>query len=609
MLANQIVRTRPFHRVFITLFLAATASAAQTPIPATWQTHAEKTGYLETARYPAVVEYCRRLAAASPIVHYTDFGTSGEGRPLPLLVVSANQAFHPTHAHADDHLVVLLLNCIHPGECAGKDACLALARDIAITETARPLAEHVTLLIAPIFSPDGHERFSAYSRINQVGPREMGWRATGTNINLNRDFTKADAVEMQHFLRLWNTWRPDLFFDNHTTDGSDHQYELTYAASMATIIDPQIAAWLDEFLLPPVLENVADDGFNTFWYSFPRDRADLSAGISAAVAYSPRYSTGFGAIHNRPTFLLEAHSLKTYKDRVLSTYSFIHATLTRLNQNPASLRKALRDADERCRHSRGAGPDGKLVLDQRRTNDFETVQYLGIEARRRESKITGKPVLEYTGRPIEVETRLYNGVDVANAIEPPLAYLVPPQWTQLTKRLDWHGVDVRRLTEPAEIPVERFRFEDVEFPKRPYESRFQPRYKTATETRTELFPAGTLVVPMEQVRAKVVAHLLEPQAPDALVAWGLINGIFEQKEYFETYAMEPIARRMLENDPKLREEFEQRLAEDEAFAAQPRARLNFFYKRSPYRDDRLNLYPVARITDEAAFQSLTLDEE
>ncbi|MFQ5807661.1 MAG: M14 family zinc carboxypeptidase, partial [Phycisphaerae bacterium] len=516
-------------------------------LPDEWRTKAERSSYEETGRYDEIVTFCRRLAAASPYAHYTSFGRSGEGRELPLLILSKDEAFTPETHRAGGKLLVLLQNCIHPGECAGKDASLELARDILITGTHKDLLNEANLLIMPIFNPDGHERFSPYSRINQNGPKEMGWRVTAVNLNLNRDYTKADAAEMQAWLRTWVAWQPDLFFDNHTTNGSDHQYVLFYSATVGELVAEPIAEWMKASLLPSVLSGVESDGHLTFPYGRPRDQSDLSQGINVYSAYAPRFSTGYGAICNRPSVLVEVHALKTYAQRVRATYAIMRHALEELNRRPAALRAAIRAADEQAVRTRGGdGPAGQVVLQEQHTDEAEPIVYQAVAFDVCQSDITDGKVIEYSDKPMAVETELYGKTRVAKTVSPPAAYLVPPQWAEVIRRLELHGVEFFRLRQPEQLDVESYRFEEVGFASQPYESRFAPRYTTVPTHERRVFIAGTVVVPLAQRRAKVAVHLLEPEAPDSLIAWGFFNAIFEQKEYAESYVMEPIARRMLQ---------------------------------------------------------------
>ncbi len=569
-----------------------------------WRTTAERTNYRKTSSYAETVEYCRRFAAATPLAEYGTFGRSPQGREMPLLILSSDKTFTPEAARRSGKLVVLLQNCIHAGECAGKEASLALARDIAFSADGPALLEHVTVLIVPIFSVDGHERWGRYNRVNQDGPDEMGWRVTATNLNLNRDYLKSDTVEMRHWLRLWNTWRPDLFFDNHTTDGSDHQYVLLYAATTHEDTDPTVARWVTERLLPQVLPAMAADGHHTMPYFGLRDRSDPAEGVTGPGAMPPRFSTGYGALCNRPSILLEAHALKPFEARVRSTHAFLLHTLEALHRDAGSLRDAIQAADARTLKSRGADDDGRVPLRFASDEHPEPFTFKGVKTTRRMSDIVGTEIPVYGSEPIDVETTYSDRVRVEESIAPAVAYLVPPQWAFVRDRLELHGVRFWEMDVAQTLPVETYRFEEVTFAAEPYEGRHRPQYTTVTETRTARFAKGTLVVPLNQPRARIAVHLLEPGAADSLVAWGFFNAIFERKEYAEIYRFEPIAREMMRHDPDLKFAFEKRLGEDAEFAADPWQRINFFYRRSPYWDDRHNLYPVARLMEAELLEGL-----
>jgi hypothetical protein len=574
-------------------------------LPEQWRTHAERTGHVETGRYAEAVDFCRRLAAASPHARYTTFGVSGEGRELPLLILSTERAFTPEAARRSRRPLVLVQNCIHAGECEGKDACLELARDMLICGEHTGLLRGVNLLILPIFNVDGHERFSAFNRINQNGPAEMGWRTTAVNLNLNRDYIKADAVEMQAWLRLWNSWQPDLLIDDHTTDGHDDQYDLYYAVTADQGVATAIAGWVREFLLPGVLPALASDGYLALPYAFPRNPAVLTEGITAIGPMGPRLSTGYAAACNRVGILVETHASLPYRRRVRATYDFLRHTLQTINEAPSRLRDAARQADQEAVRTHGGDHDGQVPLRFEDTNEAHRFTYHGIEARQRPSEITGGDVLEYSGKSVDVQTDLFEGSRITLAVTPPAAYLIPPQWTDVIQRLALHGVRFTRLKAPCTLEVESYRFEDVKFGATPYEGRQTARYESVPVRQQRHFPAGTVVVPLAQPRAKLAVHLLEPDAPDSLVGWGLFNTIFERKEYFESHVMEPIARQMLAADPELRKEFEEHLAADESFAKDPRQRLDFFYRRSPYWDAAYGVYPVARLTDEDVLRRLS----
>src|ERR1700704_5700357 len=239
--------------LFLFFFQAKTQTKAMPqnqnpPIPIEWLTHAEKTDYRETPRYAETIDYSKRLDQASPLIRFEIFGRSGEGRELPLLIATEGGTFTPEAARRAHKPVILIQACIHAGEPDGKDAGLALLRDIAITKSLPGLLNQVVFLFIPIYTPDGHERSSPYNRINQNGPAEMGWRTTTSYQNLNRDYMKADTPETRAWLALWNEWQPDLFVDCHVTDGADYRYNITYQHEHHAGVAPGVLAWEEDVI-------------------------------------------------------------------------------------------------------------------------------------------------------------------------------------------------------------------------------------------------------------------------------------------------------------------------------------------------------------------------
>jgi hypothetical protein len=564
----------------------------QAPVAADWQTVYERSGTLDTGSYSEAVEYCRRLAAASPFAKVIPFGTSPQGRPMIALVLSSERAFTPVAARRSRKPLVIINNGIHSGEIEGKDADLLLARDILITKTRASLLDNVNILIIPIFSVDAHERFSPYNRINQNGPRAMGWRATATNLNLNRDFMKADAGEMEAMLRLLHTWKPDFFFDNHTTDGADWQYTMQLAVPQAQTLAAPLVAWSQQ-MLATTLPQVESDGFLTAPYFDDVDYNNLSLGMSVSD-FSPRYSTGYLAAMNRPSMLVETHMLKPYKQRVEATYSINRRVIETVGATAPALKAANRAADLAETRIK---PGDEVVLEAQTTATTRPFTFRGLAYRPYRSDISGALTPAWTREAVDTATALRDQFAPSVTVAAPAAYAIPPQWKEIIARLELHGLQFSRLQQPMTGKYETYRFDEVTFPREPFESRFQPRYKAVKITEERILPIGTVVVPVAQVGAKLLLQLLEPDAPDSLVHWGLFNAIFEQKEYFENYAMDPIAQNMISADPKLKAEFEERL-KDPKFAANPRARLEFFYERSPYFDRSLNKYPIVRLSRE-----------
>lgn len=565
-------------------------------VPAEWETHAEKTNYRETPRYAETVAYCERLTAETPLIRLTSFGQSGEGRDLPLLIAAEGGTFAPESAREANKPVVLIQACIHAGEPDGKDAGLALLRDIAITRTHADLLNRVVILFMPLYNADGHERFGPYNRINQNGPAEMGWRTTTAYLNLNRDYMKAEAPETRAWLRLWNKWQPDLFIDCHVTDGADYRYNITYHHEHHAGVPPTVLAWERDVFDKRVPPQVEAAGNVVSWYLEFKDNRDLMKGI-VDFSGSPRFSTGYVPLRNRPGILVETHMLKDYESRVRGTYDLLRFALEDVNRDPEALLNAGRLADEEaCSNGRTYDPSREYPLTFELTDSELPYELKALEYRTEQSTVSGALRVVFGTEALDLTVPFYNHFIPKISVAPPLYYIVPPQWHDVIAVLRAHGLELRRTTESARIEVESYRFTDVTLPSVSFEGRSMPRFKTEPLTETRTFPDGSVIVSLEQAGAPVAIHLLEPQAPDSFVAWGFFNAIFEQKEYSEDYVSETLAREMMVDDPELRSEFEQKLADDPDFAASARQRLQFFYQRSPYWDPELNLYPVGRIT-------------
>jgi len=571
------------------------AQSNQTNIPKAWETYAERTEYRETPRYDETLRYARRLAAASPLIRVQSFGKSGQKRDLPLIIAATNETFTPQTTRGAGKAVLLVQACIHAGESDGKDAGLALLRDIAITKTRLSLLDHVVVLFIPIYNTDGHERFSPYNRINQNGPMEMGWRATSTNLNLNRDYMKADAPETRAWLKLWNEWNPDLFIDCHVTDGADFRYNVTYQYEHHENVNAFVLAWERAAFDKRIVPATEAAGNLLAPYLEFRDNRDLTKGIDGFLP-TPRYSTAYTPLRNRPGLLIETHMLKDYRTRVRGTYDLLRSTLEEINRDPKSLLNAVRQADEETvARGRKYDPNLTVPLQLELTDTATPFQFKGVEYKRESSDVSGVVRVIFGTKPLDLTIPFYDETRASISVAAPLYYVVPPQWTNVIEVLAAHGLQMQRLVGEATLDVESYRFSDVRFAAASFEGRVMPNYKTTVAREQRTFPAGSVIVPMAQFSARVAMNLLEPSAPDSLAAWGFFNAVFEQKEFGESYVLEKLAREMIAKDAVLRREFEQRVANDPKFAASARERLQFFYDRSPYHDKELNLYPVARV--------------
>ena len=572
----------------------ANAQSESKNVPKEWQTLAEQTGYHKTWNYDETIAYSQKLDRASDKIVYRSFGKSGQGRDLPLLIASDDGTFTPEAARKKGKAIIFIQAGIHAGEIDGKDAGLALLRDAVITKTRPELLKDVVILYVPIYSVDGHENSNPYMRINQNGPDEMGFRANATNLNLNRDYMKADAPETRAWLALWNEWKPDFFIDCHVTDGADFQYNVTYEYAHFQEVSPLLKSWMDEHFDGKVVPKVESEG-NLLTHYVEFAGREVTGGIATFIA-TPRFATGYTPLRNRIGLLIETHSWKPYRSRVRGTYDVLRYTIEEIAATRASLFDVNKKADaETVERGRSYDPSRRfpLVLDV--TDKSTPIAFKGLEYKIEDSAISGGKMIVYGTKPLNITIPRFDEGRVVTSVAPPLYYIVPPEWKDVINVLKMHGIKFETIKKPLTIEVESYRLMQPKWATASFENRVTLTCKQTPVKETRTYPTGSVLVPMAQEAANVAIHLLEPNGPDSFVYWGFFDSIFEQKEYGEGYIVEKVAREMLAKDPSLQKEFDEKL-KDPAFAKNPRARLQFFYERSPYYlNQKVGVYPVGRI--------------
>jgi hypothetical protein len=543
-----------------------------------WITPAEASNFETTPSYAATRAYLDRLVAAAPrLLRIERFGRSSEGRELYAVIASRGGSRRPR---------VLVQAGIHAGEIDGKDAGLMLLRDIALRGRA-DLLDNADLVFVPIFNPDGHERSSRFSRPNQRGPREQGWRTTARNLNLNRDYLKADTPEMQAMLAFLRRIDPALYIDVHVTDGVDYQYDITYGFlgwNGRYAQSPAIGRWLDTRLRPAFDQALTRAGHIPGGLVFAVDDSNPRAGI-AEFPFGGRFSQGYGDLARIPSVLVENHSLKPYRQRVLGTYVLMEEALRLVGREREAVRAAI-SAD------RTVSPRSTILSWRPVAEPTGTIPWRGIAHDIVPSPITERGVVKWLGTPVSFDMPVFVQEPAATAALP-RAWWVPASRPEIIERLRLHGIAFETLAAPRTVDLEMVRLREPAL-QGASEGRVPLRIGGITRlTRRETFPAGSIRVPADQPRALVAAALLEPESPESLLAWGFFPEILQRTEYIEPYAIEPLARRMMAADPTLARAFEEAL-KDPAFAASSERRLAWFYERSAYYDDRYLLYPVGR---------------
>jgi hypothetical protein len=568
-------------------------------------TVAEQSGFRTTGRTDEVERLCAAFAAKWPeTVRCIEFGRSAEGRPMLALLAS----------RADPRKVPMLMlqGGIHPGESDGKDAGFMTLREILGSTVAPGVLDHIAILFVPAFNTDGHERFGRWNRPNQNGPEETGWRTTAQNLNLNRDYMKAEAPEMQAMLRLLCEWDPLICADIHVTDGADFEPDISLQAEPINQGDPLLHSSGRELRDELLSKLTAQGSLPLPFYPDFAKTDDPASGFLLTI-YSPRFSTGYFPQRNRFTILVETHSWKNYARRIEVTRNTILDLVELVAAHGSRWEVEAHEADENAIRIGGTDvtlnyasrwrepPPAGGVSREPDATAAEIIEFRGYAYTREPSDISGELVTVYDPSTPQIWKVPYrNKVEPTLVVKAPLGgYVVPAAFAQtIGDKLKHHGISFGTVSDDVEgVRAEVFRATRVTFGNVPFEGCMQANLNGEWARETHTIRAGALFVPIAQPLSRLVMALLEPRAPDSLAAWGFFNACFEQKEHMEPYVAEQIAREMLEKSPQLCAQFTRRLEQDAVFAGSPDARLDFFLSRHSSRDDRYNLYPVFRVDE------------
>ncbi|NSW46244.1 MAG: M14 family metallopeptidase [Bacteroidales bacterium] len=548
----------------------------------------EKSDFKRTPRYDSTVWYCQQLSQSAPFIHLSSIGKSHEGRDIILLIAASNQEFTPEKAKASGKNIILIQAGIHAGEPDGKDAGFLLFKEFIQKEETRKLLNDNIVLFIPILNVDGHERFGAFNRINQNGPIEMGWRCNAQNLNLNRDYLKAQSNEIKAWLNLFYNWKPHFFIDCHVTDGADYQYPITYALEIYGSMHDSITYWQKEKLLPPLEQRMEKAGYPIFRYVSFRNWFDFESGLSAWVT-PPSLSQGLTALVECPGLLIESHMLKNYKTRVMGTYYMLKNVLQLLSEQKNTLKKYLQISTHYNTYPK------QLPVTFKALPDSQLVKFKGVEYTVENSDLSGGKWFKYQPtKPKTYTLPLFDHFVPDKIINIPNYYIIPCGWTDKIKPyLDLHRINYRYLANDTILDVSLYKFNNVKLASSSYEGCQRVNYFESTSfKRKEKYIRGSIIIPTHQPHFKVLIHLLEPDAPASLFAFGFFNAIFEQKEYGETYVLEALAREMLKND-SIRKKFNDFKQNNPKISSYEM--LNWFYLNSQYSDPYLNVYPIGKI--------------
>lgn len=542
-----------------------------------------------TATYQEAIDFYSALAKNYPKqAKLVSYGTTDFGKPLHVLVLSKNGIFDPLAVKKSDKRVLLINNGIHPGEPEGIDASMLLARELL---QDNKLPENVVVCVIPVYNIDGSHNRSGTSRANQNGPIAYGFRGNSKNLDLNRDFIKSDSKNSLAFQQIFNTWQPEIFVDTHTSNGADYQYTMTLIPTQKDKLNAVLSSYLTQTLVPDLYSKMKTKGFELVPYVNSINETP-DAGITGFIE-SPRYSTGYVALHNSIGFMPETHMLKSFDKRVESTYKLLQTYVEIVSRDAQKIGENKRKADEYVAQQSEFPLDWKL-----NRSVYDSIEFKGYTAKYKPSEVSGAERLYYDRTaPFTKKIKQWNKFEPSITVSKPIAYVIPKAWDKVIALLKLNGVKMSQLAEDTKMNLEMYYVADLKTSTRPYEGHYQhSAVKVNAVNQAVQFYAGDYVIYVNQPQNRYIVETLEPQAIDSFFNWNFFDSILGQKEGYSAYVFEDTAAQLLKNNPALKQKLEEEKLKNPEFAKNGAAQLDFVYKNSDYYEKTFNRYPVGRLT-------------
>ncbi|MEO6611064.1 MAG: M14 family metallopeptidase [Chitinophagaceae bacterium] len=548
----------------------------------------EQTKGTQTPTYAEIVSWWQQLDKQSGKVKMLTMGMTDAGYPLHLIVVSNNGDYNFDNIRRNNKRVILINNGIHPGEPDGVDASMLLVRDIVANKYSIP--DNIILAIIPVYNIGGCLDRSANYRVDQNGPEEFGFRGNSQNLDLNRDFIKCDSKDARAFTAIFHLTDPDVFVDNHVSNGADYQHVMTLLTTQHNKLGGVMGDYLEKNFEPALYMSMKQKGYDLVPYvnSF----GDTPENGWPEYWDSPRYGSGYAVLWHTFSFVPETHMLKPYYQRVTATYSLMQSFIEFTAKNSETI-KNLRDQTKKSVRSAVEFPLA-WSLDK---STFKEVVYKGFESGHKPSEVSGFSRLYYDRtKPFEKTVKIYNYFAVKNTVTKPKAYIIPQGWWKVIELLQLNKVQMNQLKKDTTIEVEVYKIEDYKTLPRQYEMHhLNTDVKTSTSMQSMRFSKGDWYIPLNQEANRFLMETLEPTAEDSYFAWNYFDAILGQKEGYSAYAFEDIAADYLSKHPDIRNKLEQQRLSDTAFAKNGRAQLNFVYQNSLWYEPAHMRYPVYRV--------------
>ncbi len=540
----------------------------------------------QTATYEETISWFKVLDRNFETVTMREMGLTDSGEPLHIVVFNSDGDFD-FEKIKQNKAVLLINNGIHPGEPDGIDATMLLFRDLALRKIRVP--KNVVVVNIPIYNIGGALNRNSSSRANQNGPESYGFRGNARNYDLNRDFLKSDTRNARSFAEIFHLVQPDIFIDNHVSNGANYQYTFTYIATHHQKLGGKLGEFWNTEMIPELMHRLKSKNIESIPYVNIHD--EKPDGGFEAFMDTPRYSTGFAAMFNVPGSMPETHMLKDYASRVKVTYEYMLETVGFIEQNHQRLKQLRKQRNQD--HLPGAKYTLRWELD--RTNPSK-IPFLGFEGDYKASDISGKPRLFYDEtKPFNREIPYYSHYKPINEVVIPQAYIIPKSWWNVLELLKINNIKMTPLESDTEIEVESYRIVNYETFKWPYEGHY-PHSNVELETTIEKvqFRKGDFVISTRQPGVRYLLETLEPKAADSYFNWNFFDPILQQKEYYSAYVFEDLAKKLLDENAALKLRFEKKKAADQKFADSGEAQLDWIYRNSEYFEKSYLRYPVYR---------------
>lgn len=549
-----------------------------------------------TPSYEELIAHLQKLDKQHREIRLYNMGASDYGLPIYLCVINGEKDSLKTFIKARNNTTILINNAIHAGEPDGVNASLLWLeqwiRAGKPTKSRDGKDDFPVIAFIPAYNVGGMMNRSSKSRANQNGPEAYGFRGSAKNLDLNRDFIKMDAVNSFTFARIFHALDPDIFIDNHVSNGADYPYTLTYISSMKERLAPSMQALTYESCIPILKDYCQIGNFELFPYVELKGETPES-GI---VAFNdlPRYAMGYASLFHSLSFTVETHMLKAFPQRVQATLSFMNSMITYAIGHSQEI--------ETARSAAKHWSKNQLVLAynyQLDEKQVDQIRFKGYEAIYPEHPITGLKQLGYDQtQPYEKYIPYFNHYVAKDSTTIPKYYIVSGQEIEIIERLKINQVEFTRVnaSTATKMKVSSFIVKDFKAPSKPYEGHFKLQSLQVDKQliTLELKP-GDILISCNQDKANFIHAVLQPLTEDSYLTWNFFDSYLQQKEYFSPYVFKEQIAEILNAQPKLKEAYEARKRLDVKFANDEWEQLYFIYQNSPYFEPSFMRLPVYEV--------------